>query len=56
MVRKKLNSTKKENIYWYYDTNKKKKYAFRYKFYDHTGVRREKTRQNFSTSTEAKKA
>jgi len=56
MVRKKLNSTKKENIYWYYDSNKKKKYAYRYKFYDHTGVRREKTRQNFNSSIEAEKA
>ncbi|WP_144789981.1 hypothetical protein [Lysinibacillus fusiformis] len=56
MVRKKLNSTKKENIYWYYDSNKKKKYAYRYKFYDHTLVRREKTKQNFNTSIEAEKA
>ena len=52
----KIKSHKKENIYWYLDTDKKKKYAYRYKFYDHNGKRREKTKQNFNTSLEAERA
>ncbi|MFF2797079.1 tyrosine-type recombinase/integrase [Lysinibacillus xylanilyticus] len=56
MARNKLNPTKKENIYWYLDTNKKKKYAYRYKFYDQSGKRRERKRQNFNTSLEAERA
>ncbi|KOS64666.1 site-specific integrase [Lysinibacillus agricola] len=56
MVRITLNPTKKENIYWYLNTDKTKKFAYRYRFYDHNGKRREKKRQNFNTSLEAERA
>lgn len=55
MARKQLNNTKKENIYWYKD-GKEKKYAYRYRFYDHSGKRREKSKQGFSTDRDAELA
>ena len=56
MARQKLTKTKKDSIYSYIDTDKKKKYAYRYKFYDDTNKRKEKSRQGFLTIQEAKKA
>ncbi|MEK4171016.1 site-specific integrase [Lysinibacillus sp. FSL L8-0312] len=56
MARQKLTKTKKDSIYSYIDTDKKKKYAYRYKFYDDTNKRKEKSRQGFLTIQEAEKA
>lgn len=47
MARQKLMKTKKDSIYSYIDTDKKKKYAYRYKFYDEANKRKEKTKQGF---------
>ncbi len=55
MARQQLNKTKKENIYWYKD-GKVKKYAYRYRFYDHSGKRREKTKQGFDNERDAELA
>lgn len=56
MARQKLQKTRKENIYWYQDSDKKKKYAYRYKYYDHVGKRREKSKQGFNSDVEAERA
>ncbi|MFJ7698947.1 tyrosine-type recombinase/integrase [Lysinibacillus fusiformis] len=56
MARYKLNATKKEDIYWYIDTDKKKKYAYRYNYYDHNSKRREKSKYKFDTILDAEKA
>lgn len=56
MARQKLMKTKKDSIYSYIDTDKKKKYAYRYKFYDEANKRKEKTKQGFKTVQEAEKA
>lgn len=56
LARQKFNKTRKENIYWYYDSDKKKKYAYRYKYYDHIGKRREKSKQGFETDIAAERA
>lgn len=55
MARQQLFKTKKENIYWYKD-GKVKKYAYRYRFYDANGKRREKTKQGFETDKDAELA
>ncbi|MGE7910613.1 Arm DNA-binding domain-containing protein [Lysinibacillus xylanilyticus] len=34
----------------------KKKFAYRYRLYDHNGMRKEKKKQNFNTSLEAERA
>lgn len=52
MARQKLNPSKKDNIYWYKDDNVKK-YAFRYRYYDSAGVRKEKSKQGFTTEKAA---
>lgn len=56
MARYQLNTTKKEDIYWYMDADKKKKYAYRYKYYDHNGKRREKSKYRFDTILAAERA
>jgi len=43
--------TIKDSIYSYADTDKKKKYAYRYKFYDAANKRIEKTKQGFRRYT-----
>lgn len=55
MARQQFFRTKKDNIYWYKD-GKTKKYAFRYRFYDQDGKRREKSRQGFLTERDAELA
>lgn len=55
MARQQLFKTKKDHIYWYKD-GKTKKYAFRYRFYDQDGKRREKSRQGFLTERDAELA
>lgn len=52
MARQQLIKTKKENIYWYKE-GKAKKFAYRYRFYDSNGKRREKMKQGFETDREA---
>ena len=44
MARQKLMKTIKDSIYSFADTDKKKKYAYRYKFYDAANKRIEKTK------------
>lgn len=56
MARVKMEKTKKENIYYYIDTDGKKKYAYRYKYYDMLQKRREKTKQGFLSEREAERA
>ncbi|UPW85129.1 tyrosine-type recombinase/integrase [Lysinibacillus sp. Ag94] len=55
MVRKKMTTTKIDNVYWY-KMNGKKKFAYRYKYYDRQGVRREKTKQGFDSIEKAERA
>jgi len=44
----KMNRTKKDNdLYWYIDTDGIKKYAYRYRYYDVLGKRKEKNRPRF---------
>lgn len=56
MARIQMTKTKKENIYSYIDTDGKKKFSYRYKYYDSYGKRREKTKQGFKTQNEAERA
>lgn len=50
----KMNRTKKDNdLYWYIDTDGIKKYAYRHRYYDVLGKRKEKTGQGFTTETTA---
>lgn len=55
MVRKKMTNTKIDNVYWY-KMGGKKKFAYRYKYYDRQGVRREKTKQGFDSIEKAERA
>ncbi|MGE7112097.1 tyrosine-type recombinase/integrase [Lysinibacillus sp. NPDC047702] len=55
MARQQYNKTKKEHIYWYKD-GKKKKFAFRYRYYDTSGARKEKSRSGFETEKAAELA
>lgn len=56
MVRKKFNNTKKDCIYWYKDSENEKKFAFRHKYYDRFGKRKEKSQQGFDTEQAAERA
>ncbi|MGE7940667.1 tyrosine-type recombinase/integrase [Lysinibacillus xylanilyticus] len=50
----KMNRSKKDNdLFWYIDTDETKKYAFRHRYYDVLGKRKEKTGQGFTTETAA---
>lgn len=54
MAREKMTKTKLDSIYWYKQGNKKK-FAYRYKYYDKFGKRREKTRCGFDTIQQAER-
>lgn len=55
MARIKMTKTKIDSVYWYKQNNKKK-FAYRYKYYDCHGVRREKTKQGFDSIEKAERA
>lgn len=55
MARQQYNKTKKEHIYWYKD-GKKKKFAFRYRYYNTSGARKEKSGSGFETERAAELA
>lgn len=55
MAREKMTKTKIDSIYWY-KQNGKKKFAYRYKYYDRHGARREKTKQGFDSIEKAERA
>lgn len=50
-----MTKTKIDCIYWYKHENKKK-FAYRYKYYDSLGKRKEKTKQGFDTIENAERA
>lgn len=55
MARVKMTKTKIDSIYWYkQDTGKK--FAYRYKYYDQHGGRREKTKQGFESIEKAERS
>ena len=56
MARVKMTKTKLDSIYWYKHNNNKKRFAYRYKYYDQFGKRREKTMQGFDTIEQAERA
>ncbi|MFJ7950382.1 tyrosine-type recombinase/integrase [Lysinibacillus sp. NPDC096418] len=50
----KMNRSKKDkDLYWYIDTDGSKKYAYRHRYYDVLGKRKEKTGQGFTSETAA---
>ena len=51
----KMTKTKIDSVYWYKQGNAKK-FAYRYKYYDQHGVRREKTRQGFDSIEKAERS
>lgn len=56
MAKPKLFKTKKDkDLYWYKDKEGRKKFAYRYRYYDSLGKRREKSKQDFSNEKEALK-
>ncbi|WP_025782910.1 site-specific integrase [Sporosarcina sp. D27] len=55
MARVKMIKTKMASIYWY-KQGSKKKYAYRYKYYDQYGERREKNKQGFDTLEQAERS
>lgn len=55
MAREKMTKTKIDSLYWY-KQNGKKKFAYRYKYYDRHGERREKTKQGFDSIEKAERA
>lgn len=55
MPRFDYKKTKLDSIYWYRHAGKKK-YAYRYKFYDEFGKRKERSKQNFDTIEQAERA
>ena len=56
MAREKFYKTKKDSIYYYFNSSGEKKYAYRYKFYNSQQKRVEKTARNFATEKEAERA
>lgn len=56
MARYKMTKTKKDCIYWYKDSDNKKKYAYRYKYYDRNNKRRETTKSDFPSEQAAERA
>lgn len=54
MARDKMTKTKLDSIYWYKQGNKKK-FAYRYKYYDKFGKRREKAKHGFDTIQQAER-
>lgn len=55
MAREKMTKTKLDSIYWY-KQGTKKKFAYRYKYYDQQKTRREKTKQGFDSIEKAERA
>lgn len=55
MARFDMTKTKLDSIYWYKHDGKKK-FAYRYKYYDRLGKRREKTKQGFDSIEKAERA
>lgn len=55
MARFDMTKTKLDSIYWYKQDGKKK-FAYRYKYYDKYKIRREKSKQGFNTIEEAERA
>ncbi|MFL1998543.1 tyrosine-type recombinase/integrase [Lysinibacillus irui] len=55
MARQQYNKTKKDHIYWYKE-GKDKKFAYRYRYYDVSGTRKEKTRTGFENEKAAELA
>ncbi|MEV9639528.1 site-specific integrase [Mammaliicoccus sciuri] len=55
MARVKMTKTKKDSIYSY-KQGATKKYAYRYKYYDQKGLRREKSKQGFDSIEKAERA
>ena len=50
----KMNKSKKDkDLYWYIDTDGSTKYAYRHRYYDVLGKRKEKTSQGYTTETAA---
>ena len=50
----KMNKSKKDkDLYWYIDADGSTKYAYRHRYYDVLGKRKEKTGQGFTTETAA---
>lgn len=47
---------KTPGLYWYKDKNGEKKYAYRYRYYDNLGKRKETTKSGFEFEQEAKRA
>ncbi|MCT6925267.1 site-specific integrase [Metasolibacillus sp.] len=56
MAREAYTKTKKDCIYYYFNSDGEKRYAYRYKFYDHSRVRREKSGSDFLTEKAAERA
>lgn len=56
MARPKLTKTRRNNIYSYTDSSKNKKYAYRYKYYDSLGKRKELYKQGFDSDRDAEVA
>lgn len=50
-----MTRTKIDSVYWY-KVGKIKKFAYRYKYYDNLGKRREKAKQGFDTIEQAERA
>ncbi|MGE8038125.1 tyrosine-type recombinase/integrase [Lysinibacillus sp. NPDC093692] len=55
MAREKMTKTKIDSVYWY-KQNGKKKFGYRYKYYDRHGARREKTERGFDSIEKAERA
>ncbi|WP_332651450.1 tyrosine-type recombinase/integrase [Lysinibacillus sp. 54212] len=55
MARVKMTKIKLDSVYWY-KQNGKKKFAYRYKFYDKFGKPREKSKQGFDSIEKAERA
>ncbi|MGG0666719.1 tyrosine-type recombinase/integrase [Viridibacillus arvi] len=54
MAKPKLIKTAKDkDLFWYKDSEGKKKFAYRYRYYDSIGKRKEKSQQGFNTEKEA---
>lgn len=50
----KMNKCKKDKeLFWYKDANKEKRYAYRHRYYDAMGKRKEKSQRGFTTETAA---
>ena len=55
MARVKMTKTKIDSVYWY-KQGTSKRFAYRYKYYDQRGTRREKSKQGFETIDKAERS